>query len=299
MKRPNERQGIAALSAAFLLVVIGGAVGCGKPGASPKPAEAKPVVVANPPQKGKPYENCLGMKFVPVPGTDVLFCVWKTRVQDFTAFVSATKYDATSGMYSTVDTEQKRVGATWEKPGFAQGPTHPVCGVCWDDAKAFCAWLTKKEQAEGRILPSQSYRLPTDLEWSAAIGLGREQGTTPAQRDRQENNIFPWGQTWPPPKTAGNYGPIDNGDDKFTRTSPVGNFPANGCGLYDLGSNLREWCEEFYATEGDVGRVLRGASWRDTEPGALRSSIRRNINPGRRSDMFGFRCVLVTGTAAP
>ena len=42
------------------------------------------------PKPGEPWENSLGMKFVPVPGTSVLFCIWETRVQDFEAFVKAT-----------------------------------------------------------------------------------------------------------------------------------------------------------------------------------------------------------------
>lgn len=257
------------------------------------PPENPPVAVRNPPQAGRPYDNSLGMKFVPVKGTDVLFCIWKTRVQDFTAFVAATKHNAISGMYSLVGTDQKRVGATWEQPRFPQGPTHPVCGVSWDDAQAFCAWLTKKEQREGWLLPTQRYRLPTDLEWSTAVGLGKESGARPADRDSQVPDRYPWGDKWPPPRGAGNYGTVAGYQDEYDRTSPVGSFAANPAGLYDLGSNLREWCEEYYSTAADIGRVQRGGSWSDTVQGALLSSIRRSANPGRRSDMFGFRCVLI------
>ena len=46
--------------------------------------------------------------------------------------------------------------------------------VSWNDTQAFCAWLTKKERAEGKITADQSYRLPTDAEWSVAVGLGKE-----------------------------------------------------------------------------------------------------------------------------
>jgi hypothetical protein len=52
------------------------------------------------PTLAEPWTNSLGMRFVPVPGTKVLFCIWETRVQDFEAFVAATGYDATSGAWS-------------------------------------------------------------------------------------------------------------------------------------------------------------------------------------------------------
>jgi hypothetical protein len=49
------------------------------------------------PKPGKPWENSLGMKFVPVPGANVLFCIWETRVQDYEAFVKATGHNAGKG----------------------------------------------------------------------------------------------------------------------------------------------------------------------------------------------------------
>jgi hypothetical protein len=99
------------------------------------------------PQPGQPHENTLGMKFVPVPGTAVLFSIWETRVQDFDAFVRETGHDATQGMYSDRGNGWKQQGDTWRSPGFPQGPTHPVVGVNQADAKAFCEWLTKEERA--------------------------------------------------------------------------------------------------------------------------------------------------------
>ena len=96
--------------------------------------------VAEPPQPGPQWTNSLGMKFVPVPGTAVLFSIWDTRVQDYQAFVTATERDG------------------GKKPDFEQGPTHPVVMVSWDDAKAFCAWLTEKERSTGTLTPNQEYR---------------------------------------------------------------------------------------------------------------------------------------------
>lgn len=70
-------------------------------------AQTAPLIAADSPPAGRirlaapaqPWTNSLGMRFVPVPGTQVLFCVWDTRVQDFQAFVNATRHDATAGMF--------------------------------------------------------------------------------------------------------------------------------------------------------------------------------------------------------
>ena len=98
----------------------------------------------------------------------------------------------------------------WKKPSvleisISQANTHPVVNVSWEDANAFCAWLTKKELAEGKITASQRYRLPTDAEWSVAVGLGRETGSSPEEKDAGVKDVYPWGNQWPPPKAAGNY----------------------------------------------------------------------------------------------
>ena len=105
--------------------------------------------------KEQPWQNSLGMKFVPVAGTQVLFSIWDTRLEDFHAFVESAGYDATQGMYSIGKDGWKRRGATWKEPGFKQGPTNPVVGVSWDDVKAFCEWLTKRERGSG-ALPKSS-----------------------------------------------------------------------------------------------------------------------------------------------
>jgi serine/threonine protein kinase len=244
-----------------------------------------------------PWTNSLGMKFVAVPNTKVLFCVWDTRVQDFEAFVSATVYDATQGVRSQVNHAKKQQGDTWKSPGFSQGPTHPVCGVGWNDAEAFCQWLTQKERKAGLILEGQSYRLPTDAEWSIAVGLGQESGTTPKDKDRKNRDAFPWGTQWPPPRGMGNYHPSVR-LDKYPKTSPVGSFEANRYGLYDMGGNVRNWCEDEYAPGGG-NRVLRGASWSDYYMGSLLSSRRFVGAPDFRLVRNGFRCVLATTEVSP
>jgi formylglycine-generating enzyme required for sulfatase activity len=82
-------------------------------------------------------------------------------------------------MYSIGKDGWKQRGATWRKPGFSQGPTHPVVGVSWNDAEEFCKWLTKRERIAGDLSQDREYRLPKDEEWSAAVGLKNEVGTTP------------------------------------------------------------------------------------------------------------------------
>ena len=209
--------------------------------------------------KERSYVNSLGMKFVPVAGTKVLFSVWETRVQDYEVFAKETKRE-------------------WPKPDYQQGPTHPAVNVGWPDAVAFCEWLSKKEGG--------TYRLPTDAEWSVAVGLGVERGNTPEDKDGKVAG-YPWGKAWPPPRGTGNYG-----WDNFARTAPVGSFAANAFGLYDLSGNVWEWCEDWYSKKKDY-RVLRGGSWGYYEKGFLRSSCRYTDHPTHRDAYYGFRCVLV------
>ena len=219
--------------------------------------------------KEQPFVNSLGMKFVPVPitggpkGGQVLFSVWETRVQDYEVFAKETSRE-------------------WPNAVIPQGPTHPAVLLSLEDAVAFCAWLSKKE--------GRAYRLPTDAEWSVAVGLGVEGGSTPQEKNGKVAG-YPWGEAWPPPQGAGNYG-SQLQVDGFEHTSPVGSFAANAFGLYDLSGNVLEWCEEGY----DGGKkwwVLRGGSWFLSSEMALRSSGRQYNGPDARRNDYGFRCVLV------
>jgi formylglycine-generating enzyme required for sulfatase activity len=135
--------------------------------------------------KERPFVNSLGMPFVPIPRFETRFCIWPVRVQDYEQFCAAT-------------------GATYPPCPFPQGSDHPVVGVTWDDAIEFCVWLTGKERAEGKIDEKTVYRLPTDLEWSAAVGLPHEPEPTPEERHLKAPG-YPWGLRWPPPENAGNY----------------------------------------------------------------------------------------------
>ena len=237
-------------------------------------SRTKPAPVVRPsPMAGGPWTNSLGMVFVPVPGVQVWFGIWAVRVRDYRAYG-----EANTG-----------VDERWKNPGFPQDDTHPVVNVSWDDAMAFCAWLSRKE--------GKTYRLPTDAEWSVAVGLGGEKGNTPAEKSMKIKDVYPWGNQWPPPKGAGNYSSSLQVDD-FDYTSPVGSFSANRHGLYDMGGNVWEWCDDFY--DGKSGaRVLRGASWVDIDPDCLLSSYRYGISPDYRSLSFGFRVVLGVVGSSP
>ena len=226
---------------------------------------------------GQRWTNTLGMEFVTVPGTEVMFSIWDTRVRDYRSYDGAGR-----GGYGTR-----------KEPGFDQTADHPVVGVSWLDAQAFCAWLTKKERGEGKIKADQRYRLPTDAEWSVAVGLKGEVGVSPEDKSCRIEAVYPWGTQWPPPKGAGNYAP-SLGVDDYEHTSPVGSFAPNKHGLYDMGGNVCQWCEDWYDGE-QTSRVLRGASWNCDLPGNLLSSCRDLSRPGGRDYIIGFRCVLVGG----
>lgn len=224
------------------------------------------------------HTNSLGMKFLPVPGAAALFGIWPVRVQDYEPFAK--------------ETDQK-----WPRPKFKQEPSHPAVNVSWDDARRFCHWLTEAERRAGRLGERDEYRVPTDAEWSAAVDLGKETGATPAERDGRIRDVYPWGKEWPPPKNVGNYD-AELRRDAFDYTSPVGSFPANKHGLYDLGGNVWEWCADSYDGQ-QSHRVLRGASWHSAKPHQLLSSARLVNSPGHRVDIVGFRIVLDARRPSP
>ena len=264
----------------LLMIAVVALVGCGKKTTPSEPVtNAEPKVAAKIPANA--IVNTLGMPFVPVPGTEVSFCIWETRVKDYAAYAAA----------------NAGVDGSWKKPfgdKFKQEDTHPVVHVSWEDAQAFCEWLTKKEMAEGKIKAGQKYRLPTDAEWSVAVGLGKEVGDTPEAKDGGIKDVYPWRKEWPPAVGAGNYGGTLNVDN-YEYTSPAGSFSANKLGLHDMGGNVFEWCEDWYDPAAKAFRVLRGASWGSFYPGDLLSSY-RGLSPAYRYDYVGFRCVLVGGS---
>jgi hypothetical protein len=255
---------------------------------------------ARQPKAGKPWENSLGMKFVPVPGTEVLFCIWETRVRD----------------YAVYGASQSWLHGSWRNPifdGMLVTPSEDcpvVCMTC-DDASGFCAWLTGEERREGLLRSEDYYRLPTDAEWSWAVGIGdRESGTTPREKDEKLAGVYPWGPQWPPPPGSGNFADqsakrkfskwpiIDGYDDGYATTSPVGSFSANQHGLFDLAGNVWELCEDLHGNHDLPDYVLRGGSWLANGPDDLLSSYRNYRGaPGVRVIGIGFRVVLAGGSS--
>jgi len=100
---------------------------------------------------------------------------------------------------------------------------------------------TEKKRKAGLLAENQEYRLPTDEEWSRAVGTTR----------------YPWGNDWPPPRGVGNYSPSLKADD-FENTSPVGSFKANRYGLFDMEGNVRECCMDWYRKEMNPEELRKG-----------------------------------------
>jgi serine/threonine protein kinase/formylglycine-generating enzyme required for sulfatase activity len=255
---------------------------------APKSAPSTPQAATLDPSKG--YTNTLGMKFVPVPGLKVMFCIHETRRQDYAAFAK----------------EATGVSESWKNMKIEDIPCgdqddHPVVGVSWEDAVKFCQWLSAKE--------GMTYRLPTDAEWSDAVGLrGLENPDyIPERKHAKVEDIYPWEGSYPPKTTdqAGNYADmlwhreflrrpyISNYRDGYVTTAPVMSFKPNLYGLYDMGGNVWEWVEDLWTKEkGQTDGVLRGGAF-DRE--AVLSSFRYRYRQQWVPSLYavGFRVVMV------
>jgi len=261
IEKPGDRARLLAAARATEEGMVGGSGDSWK--TTTDPAKAT---------KDKPFVNCFGMLFVPVRRFKTLFSVCPVRVCDFESFCD----------------KKLRAMPDCDYP---QGPDHPVAGVTWEEAKRFCDWMTERERNRGLIDPGLAYRLPTDPEWSAAVGLREEPESTPKSRNGKAAG-YPWGSQFPPPPGAGNYHPRLGVDD-FKETSPVASFAPNRYGIYDLGGNVWEWCMDTFEVEDDW-RVLRGASCFNDGEDRLRSSYRERFPPSQTRNNIGFRVVLST-----
>lgn len=238
------------------------------------PLSTIPVKPAVP---GEKYTNSLGLEFVPLPGTALLFGSTEVRAQDF-------------------ETWLKDIGRVWEKkPPFLANGSHPAVGVTWDEATAFCQWLTDKDRAAKLISPQANYRLPTDAEWSLAAGLHDDPGTTPAEKAEKAGNHFPWSAegAFPPPRSSTNLDAtrLDGYFDSYSYTAPVTTEAANSLGILGLGGNAAEWCQDPWPGAAEE-RTVRGGSWLSRDKETLRSGHRQHAPRDSRNNSFGFRAVL-------
>lgn len=231
---------------------------------------------------GERWTNTQGMPLVPVG--DIMVAAFETRVSDYREFVTAAG------------------GTAMPSAGFSQALNHPVAGISRIEAERFCEWLTRKERATGMIRPWQSYRLPTDVEWSLMAGEQGESGSTPSERSGNGNGRFLWGDSWPPPAGAGNLADlaaspergqyvINGYNDGHAYTSPSGSFDPAENGLYDLSGNVWEWVSDPFDGD-DAFHVARGGGWNSNEPDTLRASYRSSFPAGTRDGGIGFRYVL-------
>jgi formylglycine-generating enzyme required for sulfatase activity len=238
---------------------------------------------------GREWENGIKMSFVPL-GQDLMASAWETRVSDYALFVRETGHRAP------------------RPTPFLQEPDHPVVNVSRDDAQAFCKWLTERERKAELIAQSDIYRLPTDLEWSLMAGLQEEEGISPNSRDAHKQQIFPWGVAWADGEKVGNFADhtlaatpgisnertLPGYDDGFPFTAPVGSFPPNKLGIFDLSGNVQEWvADDYSAIAGNfVLGVLRGGGWNTYQFENLYTGSRNGTPPASLDTIYGFRVVL-------
>ena len=188
---------------------------------------------------------------------------------------------------------------TWKSTGFAQTDRHPAVCLNWQDAVDYTAWLSRRT--------GHHYRLPSEAEWEYAA---RADATT----------AYPWGNA--ADHGRANYG-LDkgfkgrvSGRDRWIHTSPVGAFPPNRFGLYDMSGNVLQFVADclspysetprdgspqqrdrplafggdFKDFDGMAGcgfRVVRGGDWGDP-PEMLRAGF-RNFSPGPPETLITYR----------
>lgn len=194
------------------------------------------------------------------------------------------RYEITNGQYRRYKVEHS--SKFREKFGL-DGKDQPVVYVSWDDAKAYCKWLNRNY---GDRLPSKcEFRLPTEKEWIAFARCG-------------DKRKYPWGDAMPPKygnysdlaakQKLANWRGIDNYNDGFVVSCAVQESGTNDWGLYGVGGNVWEWCEDWHDAAKKY-KVRHGGSWDyDTEED-LTVEAQGFDRPDTRDDTIGFRVVVV------
>ena len=273
------------------------------------------------PRFGHIWTNSLQMQLLPAPnGARFWAGRTETTVEQFSTFAAATGLVPTSINSITVN-GATNIGLTWVNAFPDQSPSHPVVGVSWEEAKAFCEWLTQTELSMGRLTERQRYSLPTSAQWTILAG----------------NYRFPWGESFPPNANQGNYagneviGPdwpptwnslvLEYNDPQSPRTVKVGRYAGNVNRFDSLAGNAAEWCDSWYSESqshsrqsdwtipsgrlksdrgGKYFRVVRGGSWFDSkDEDMLRTSTEWAETPDTRNDRVGFRVILIEESANP
>jgi formylglycine-generating enzyme required for sulfatase activity len=193
--------------------------------------------------------------------------VYEVTLAEFRQFALDTNYKTEperdgKGAYGKADgkwTQKKEF--TWAKMGYDRKDNEPVVNVSWNDAVAFCEWLSKKENVK--------YRLPTEAEWEYACRAGN-------------NGRYYWGDD---DSKLGEY--AWHGGNAGGRPHSVGEHKPNAFGLYDMLGNAYEYCSDWWTKEpypdkeatdptgpaAGKERVVRSASW-GTDPLHLRCAFR-------------------------
>ncbi len=224
---------------------------------------------------------------------DFLMSRYEVTVGEFRRFVTVSGYQTEAETGGDVVMED-----AWEK----YADDHPVVLVSWNDAVAYCNWLSKEEGLPPAYTISgdtvtwnreaNGYRLPTEAEWEYACRAGT---VTPFSTG---NNI-----TTSEANYNGNYPYNGNAKGIYRKwMTAVGSFAANPWGLYDMHGNVWEWCWDWFGdyssdSETDpagaasgVFRVIRGGSW-SNDGQFVRSAYRYCNIPVFRYYNYGFRLV--------
>lgn len=168
---------------------------------------------------------------------------------------------------------------TWLDPGIDQSDDHPVVCVTWEDAQAFCAWLSRRF--------ARRHRLPTEAEWEYAARAGGGSDATPSPDDLDRSAWY-----------------FANTPDG--RTHPVAQKAPNPWGLCDMLGNASEWCADWYGDDyyarspqedpfgpdrGDY-RVARGGWFHAASAASCRPAVRFGHKPSACYNALGFRVAM-------
>lgn len=217
---------------------------------------------------------------------------YEVTAAQFARFVRETSYitDAERGEGSTIlkgeNTWQTLDSISWKhdsKGEMNKVDSKPVIHVSWNDAVAFCEWLSRTTH--------RTYRLPTEAEWEYAAQGGQQDGGSLRTSFSGGDSI----------EKVAWY--LDNTNTE-SGVEPVGQKLPNLLGVYDMTGNVWEWCYDWYAKEYNPAdtlnplgaaegerRVNRGGSWRTPAVPQSHLTHRSSLKPNKQGNLLGFRVV--------